>query len=162
MTTTPPSDERSGSAMTDEAYGDLRASAALWAGTSVLITGRLGQVLVQSVDHRDTHLLPGGAVDKGEDAAARICTPLLLGHLTAPAGQPCRLRYAAPLDGVGPAPTDRMHTRVLATPEQVAELSDWGPAGAEQLASVHRARRRLGLPEAARRPVTELTGAATW
>ncbi|MGW2281615.1 hypothetical protein [Streptomyces sp. NPDC001770] len=35
MTTTPPSDERSGSATGDEAYGALRASAAMWAGTSV-------------------------------------------------------------------------------------------------------------------------------
>lgn len=376
MTTTSPSDERSGSAMSDEAYGALRASAALWAGTSVLITNQLGQVLVQSVDYRDTHLLPGSAVDKGEspahaaarelmeelgvaavvdrglavdwisadtvgapasmrfpgellhvfdggtwdagriaeirlpaseitgvefveparlpdllspvdarralsalraridgsgavlldngrplaptvldrlavlstaraeqhhpwhpgttparlhaaevrgwlfapdgrvlvlldpdtgaarlpgaesaaqdggdpvaalrrgaceEAAARIGTPLLLGHLTAPAGQPGRLRYAATLDGVGPAPLApaptgpapcapapagfRPYTRVLATPEQVAELSDWGAPAADQLAAVHRARRRLGLPEAARRPVTELTGAATW
>ncbi|MGW0855070.1 NUDIX domain-containing protein [Streptomyces sp. NPDC002690] len=365
-TTTSPSGpaELPGPALSDEEYGALRASAALWAGTSVLITNRLGQVLVQSVDYRATRLLPGGAVDRGEspahaaarelmeelgvvavvdrglavdwvsadtvgapaimrfpgellhvfdggtwdegriaeirlpdseitgiefveparlpdllsphdarralaalraringsgtvllengrplaptvldrlavlgtaraeerhpwrpsttpprlhaaeargwlfapdgrvlvlldpatgaarlpgagsaaqdggdpvatlrrgagdEAAARIGTPLLLGHLTAPAGQPGRLRYAATLDGVGPAPTGQaagpVHTRVLATPEQAAELFDWGPPAAEQLASVHRARRRLGLPEAARRPVTELTGPTDW
>ncbi|MEU8762864.1 NUDIX domain-containing protein [Streptomyces sp. NPDC048659] len=62
---TPPAD----SAMTDEEYGALRASAALWCGTSVLITDVFGRVLVQHVDYLDTCLLPGGGVDKGESPA---------------------------------------------------------------------------------------------
>ncbi|MFB6980288.1 NUDIX hydrolase [Streptomyces scopuliridis] len=69
MTTASVPGELPGSAMTDEAYGALRASAALWVGTSVLITNQLGQVLVQHVDYLDTCLLPGGAVDKGESPA---------------------------------------------------------------------------------------------
>ncbi|MFJ1954553.1 hypothetical protein ACIOGT_25375 [Streptomyces microflavus] len=36
MTTPPASTEPPTGAMTDEAYGDLRASAALWAGASVV------------------------------------------------------------------------------------------------------------------------------
>ncbi|MEU2588996.1 hypothetical protein ABZ612_40615 [Streptomyces avermitilis] len=64
MTTTSVPGELPGTAMTDEAYGALRASAALWVGTSVLITNPFGQVLVQHVDYRDTCLLAGGAVDK--------------------------------------------------------------------------------------------------
>ncbi|XIE77278.1 NUDIX domain-containing protein [Streptomyces sp. SBR177] len=55
--------------MTDEEYGALRASAALWAGTSVLITNRCGDVLVQHVDYLETCLLPGGGVDAGESPA---------------------------------------------------------------------------------------------
>ncbi|MEU7028917.1 NUDIX domain-containing protein [Streptomyces sp. NPDC046275] len=55
--------------MTEEAYGALRASHALWAGTSVLITDRRGRVLLQRVTYRPTRLLPGGAVDKGESPA---------------------------------------------------------------------------------------------
>ncbi|MCE0444824.1 NUDIX domain-containing protein [Streptomyces tricolor] len=55
--------------MTDEAYGALRASAALWAGTSVLITNQRGQILLQRVSYRPTCLLPGGAVDTGESPA---------------------------------------------------------------------------------------------
>ncbi|MGY3677824.1 hypothetical protein ACVWXU_001447 [Streptomyces sp. TE33382] len=51
--------ELPGSAMTDEAYGALRAAAAVWAGTSVLITNHRGQVLVQHVDYLDTCLLTG-------------------------------------------------------------------------------------------------------
>lgn len=39
---------------------------ALWAGTSVLITGQRGRVLIQRVDYRTTFLLPGGAVDANE------------------------------------------------------------------------------------------------
>ncbi|MFI9004467.1 NUDIX domain-containing protein [Streptomyces sp. NPDC053541] len=55
--------------LTDEEYGALRASAALWAGTSVLITNRCGDVLVQHVDYLETCLLPGGGVDAGESPA---------------------------------------------------------------------------------------------
>jgi hypothetical protein len=49
-----------------------------------------------------------------------------------------------------------MYSRLLATPEQIAELFDWGPGGQEQLAAVHAAREQLGLPAARRQPVTEL------
>ncbi|MEU1666257.1 NUDIX hydrolase [Streptomyces sparsogenes] len=69
MTTTSAPDERPSVSMTDEAYGTLRASAALWAGTSVLITNRRGQVLLQRVSYRPTRLLPGGGVDRDESPA---------------------------------------------------------------------------------------------
>ncbi|WP_455568745.1 NUDIX domain-containing protein [Streptomyces lydicus] len=68
MTTIRP-DESPGTAMTDEDYGIYRASAAIWVGTSVLITDQQDRVLVQHVDYRDTCLLPGGALDKGESPA---------------------------------------------------------------------------------------------
>ncbi|MEU5499540.1 NUDIX hydrolase [Streptomyces griseofuscus] len=68
MTTTPTSDETP-SASTDERYGAQRAAAAVWAGASVLITDGRGRVLVERVGYRDTRLLPGGAVDKGESPA---------------------------------------------------------------------------------------------
>ncbi|WP_235023683.1 NUDIX domain-containing protein [Streptomyces sp. WAC05374] len=55
--------------MNEEAYGALRASHALWAGTSVLITDQRGRVLLQRVTYRPARLLPGGAVDKGESPA---------------------------------------------------------------------------------------------
>ncbi|MFI8193809.1 NUDIX domain-containing protein [Streptomyces sp. NPDC085946] len=55
--------------MTGKEYGALRASAALWAGTSVLITDERGRVLIQRVDYRTTCLLPGGAVDADESPA---------------------------------------------------------------------------------------------
>lgn len=38
--------------------------AALWAGTSVLITDERGRVLVQEVDYLPFRLLPGGTVDQ--------------------------------------------------------------------------------------------------
>lgn len=77
MTTTSSPDEPPGTAMSDEEYGNLRASAALWAGTSVLITNVLGKVLIQHVDYRDTCLLPGGAVDKGESPAHAAARELM-------------------------------------------------------------------------------------
>ncbi|MFC8537439.1 NUDIX domain-containing protein [Streptomyces sp. NPDC057249] len=69
MTTTSAPDELPGVAIREAAYGKLRASAALWAGTGVLITNRRGQVLLQRVGYRPTRLLPGGAVDQGESPA---------------------------------------------------------------------------------------------
>ncbi|OIJ93626.1 NUDIX domain-containing protein [Streptomyces colonosanans] len=59
-------DDLPGTALTDDEYEALRASASLWAGTSVLITDTCGRVLVQKVDYRPQRLLPGGAVDPGE------------------------------------------------------------------------------------------------
>jgi 8-oxo-dGTP pyrophosphatase MutT (NUDIX family) len=91
-------------------------------------------------------------------------------RLPSPAGQPAagarplghryddgaaHPRTAARLTAVPPA-SDPAYARVLATPEQVRELSDWGPAGHAELASVHTARARLGLPAPARTPLTEL------
>ncbi|MCX5195160.1 NUDIX hydrolase [Streptomyces sp. NBC_00249] len=64
-------------------------------------------------------------------------------------------RTAARLTALAPAP-DPAYARVLATPEQVRELSDWGPAGREELACAHAARARLSLPAAPRTPPTEL------
>ncbi|GAB2442604.1 NUDIX domain-containing protein [Streptomyces incanus] len=362
MTTTAHPDESPDSSMTDEEYGALRASAALWAGTSVLITDQRGRVLVQHVDYRNTCLLPGGAVDKGEspshgasrelleelgittavtrglavdwvsadtpstppamrfpgeilyvydggtwndqqiisirlpgheitavdlvepatlhalmapsdarralsalrarinaggpvllenglpiaptvldrvgilrtarvehhfpwrpgpvppdlpvrqcrawafapdgrvlvllkpdtgtaclpgstledqgdpvttlirkaaeEAATHLGEPAFLGHLLDPT-EPCaHVRFAATLTQLGPvrpAPvTGRTHTRILATPEQAVALFDWGPETAGQLVTVHAARERLGIPEAAAQPVTELPGPVTW
>ncbi len=119
-------------------------------------------------------LLPGGAPelpDRGdplatlrrevrEEAAAEFGAPLLLGHLCDPDNPYARLRYAAPLTRLGPPSVDpatgRTHIRVLATPEQASELFDWGLPTADQLAAVHQARARLGIPRAARQPLTEL------
>ncbi|WP_411102778.1 NUDIX domain-containing protein [Streptomyces sp. cmx-4-9] len=55
-----------------------------------------------------------------------------------------------------PAAADPAYARLLATPEQVRELSDWGQAGHRELAAVHAARDRLGLPAALRTPPVEL------
>ncbi|KOG57088.1 hypothetical protein ADK75_05465, partial [Streptomyces virginiae] len=55
-----------------------------------------------------------------------------------------------------PSSPDPEYARLLATPEQVRELSDWGPAGHDELAAVHAARTRLGLPAPPRTPPTEL------
>ncbi|MFI9630506.1 hypothetical protein [Streptomyces sp. NPDC052042] len=104
-----------------------------------------------------------------EEAAAEFGEPLLLGHLSEPGKPYTRLRYAAPLTRLGPPPVDpatgRTHIRVLATPEQALELFDWGPPAADQLAAVHQAHTRLGIPRAARQPLTELpdaTDLTTW
>ncbi|MFJ3723571.1 NUDIX domain-containing protein [Streptomyces sp. NPDC090045] len=64
-------------------------------------------------------------------------------------------RTAARLTGL-PSAADPAYARLLATPEQVRELSDWGPAGAHELAAVHEARARLSLPVPTRTPPTEL------
>ncbi|WP_327412246.1 NUDIX hydrolase [Streptomyces sp. NBC_01233] len=71
------------------------------------------------------------------------------------AAQGSHARTAARLTGLPPAP-DPAYARLLATPEQVRELSDWGPAGAHELAAVHEARARLSLPVPTRTPPTEL------
>ncbi|MFE5534865.1 NUDIX domain-containing protein [Streptomyces sp. NPDC056492] len=61
-------------------------------------------------------------------------------------------RLPSPLPAGDPA-----YARLLATPEQVRELTDWGPAGHAELAAVHEARSRLSLPPSPRTPLTELT-----
>ncbi|WP_037836470.1 NUDIX domain-containing protein [Streptomyces sp. NRRL S-244] len=55
-----------------------------------------------------------------------------------------------------PPAGDPAYARLLATPEQVRELADWGPAGHAELAAVHEARTRLSLPPPPRTPLTEL------
>lgn len=69
MTATPAPGAPPSTMMTDEEYGALRTSAAVWAGTSVLITDRRGRVLIQHVDYHTTCLLPGGAIDPNEAPA---------------------------------------------------------------------------------------------
>ncbi|MER6448999.1 NUDIX domain-containing protein [Streptomyces venezuelae] len=73
--------------------------------------------------------------------------------------QGAHARTAARLTGLPPG-ADPEYARLLATPEQVRELSDWGPAGEDELAAVHAARDRLGLPVPARTPLTELPAEA--
>ncbi|ONK13193.1 NUDIX hydrolase [Streptomyces sp. MP131-18] len=124
--------------------------------------------------------LPGGPLeheDHGDPAAtlirqalaqARITVldpvfPPYLGHLDTTAHGAAReahVRMAAVIASHAPVPAaspgTSPGTAVLATPEQVAELVDWGPDAARQLDAVHRARADLNLPRAARRPITEL------
>ncbi|MCX5149402.1 NUDIX domain-containing protein [Streptomyces sp. NPDC048550] len=64
-------------------------------------------------------------------------------------------RTAARLGSLPPA-ADPAYVRLLATPEQVRELADWGPAGHAELAAVHTARSHLGLPRPPRTPLAEL------
>ncbi|MFD3662766.1 NUDIX domain-containing protein [Streptomyces sp. NPDC058659] len=140
-----------------------------------------GRIVVLLEPDTGAACLPGGTPesdDRGDPVAtlrrevreevnAEFGDPLFLGHLSDPGGEPwVRVRFAAALTSVGPATadsaTDRTYTRILATPEQALELFDWGPPAAEQLAAVHRARERLGIPKAVRQPVTELTAPTTW
>ncbi|CAM5334447.1 hypothetical protein SAVIM338S_00967 [Streptomyces avidinii] len=86
-------------------------------------------------------------------AAGTLAAGFPLGHRRA--GQGAHPRTAARLGSVPPA-RDPAYARLLATPEQVRELSDWGPAGHEELAAVHGARTRLALPAPPRTPPTEL------
>ncbi|UYQ66801.1 hypothetical protein [Streptomyces peucetius] len=94
-----------------------------------------------------------------EEAAAEVGEPLFIGHLAAPDETCSRLRYAAALTRLGPAPVDpatgRTYIRILAIPEQALELFDWGESAADQLAALHQARTRLGIPKAVRQPLTE-------
>ncbi|MEU8773680.1 NUDIX domain-containing protein [Streptomyces sp. NPDC048606] len=90
------------------------------------------------------HLPPVGAPRPGA---------LPVGYRATPRG--ALARTASRLPALAPA-ADPAYARLLATPEQVRELSDWGPAGVHELACVHAARARLGLPPAPRTPPTEL------
>ncbi|WP_405941046.1 NUDIX domain-containing protein [Streptomyces sp. NBC_00207] len=69
--------------------------------------------------------------------------------------QGAHARTAARLTGLPPA-ADPAYARLLATPEQVRELSDWGPAGAQEVEAVHAARASLSLPVPTRTPPMEL------
>ncbi|MFE1476641.1 NUDIX domain-containing protein [Streptomyces cyaneofuscatus] len=119
MTTTSVPGEPPATRMSDEAYGALRASAALWAGTSVLITNQLGQVLVQHVDYRDACLLPGGAIDRGESPAASATRELMeeLGT-TAPVVQCLAVDWVSPDSAGAPA--------VMRFPGEILHVFDGG------------------------------------
>lgn len=132
-----------------------------------------GRVLVLLEPDTGAACLPGGTPElqdrddplltlrreTREEAAAEIGEPLAIGHLSAPDETCSRLRYAAALTHLGPAPVDpatgRTYIRILATPEQTLELFDWGEPAAAQLAALHRARTRLGIPKTVRQPITE-------
>ncbi|MDJ0383093.1 NUDIX hydrolase [Streptomyces sp. G-G2] len=120
-----------------------------------------GRVLVLIA--RDT-----GAVRLPEPAPGPLISESRpLGHLREAEGvrirSAARLRALGPAGAAGPGCAEPGYARVLATPEQVRDLSDWGPAAEDQLAAVHTARARLGLPPAPRRPVTELPAeGVTW
>ncbi|MFJ3786046.1 NUDIX domain-containing protein [Streptomyces sp. NPDC090093] len=124
---------------------------------------RLPGGATEAADHGDPWAAPAREADGA--ASATAARPLYLGHLLAPDGPDgpyALVRHAAALTRLGPPSVDpvtgRAPVRVLATPEQVRELFDWGPHGDEQLAAVHRARALLGIPRAARQAVTELAG----
>ncbi|MFE6906401.1 NUDIX domain-containing protein [Streptomyces erythrochromogenes] len=93
--------------------------------------------------------------------AAHLPPPAAAGSLAAaPLGyrygeEGADVRVSARLTGPPPA-ADPDFARLLATPDQVRELSDWGPAGEDEVAAVHAARARLGLPAPARTPLAEL------
>ncbi|MEU2980281.1 NUDIX hydrolase [Streptomyces hirsutus] len=131
MTTSeaPAPDELPGSASTDEEYGALRASAALWTGASVLITNQHGEVLVQHVDYRDTCLLPGGAVDKGESpsrAAAR--------ELREELGVMARVDRGLAVDWVSPGSVS--FPAAMRFPGEILHVYDGGTWTDEKIASV--------------------------
>lgn len=140
-----------------------------------------GRVLV--LIDRDTGAasLPGAKaspVGQGDPAVALVTTayeaarisvadPVHLGYLYDATGEgsagtgPCaRVRMATRITACGPVadtPDVRTSARILATPAQVAELSDWGPDGLRQAAdAAHAARVQFGLPAPARQPITEL------
>jgi 8-oxo-dGTP pyrophosphatase MutT (NUDIX family) len=140
-----------------------------------------GRVLVLIGADTGSACLPGGTLepaDQGDPAAAlrreayeeaqvRTSEPLYLGYLyddtdraCTDAGPCARVRMAAAITHYGPATLDpatrQTYARVLATPEQVVELFDWGPESHRQLDSVHKARQHLGLPRPARQPIIEL------
>ncbi|WP_372411725.1 NUDIX domain-containing protein [Streptomyces luteireticuli] len=140
-----------------------------------------GRVLVLVGPDSGSACLPGGTPEPDdlgdpaavlrreafEEARVRIGAPVPLGYLYDGAGAaydppgPCaRVRPAAVVTDVGPAAPDPAtgltYARLLATPEQAAELFDWGPDGRRQVGAVLDARRRLGLPHAAPQAVTEL------
>lgn len=139
-----------------------------------------GRVLVLLEPDTGAACLPGGTPEPedqdspvatlireaDEEAAAQLGDPHYLGYLTADGDPYARLRYAAALRSIGPMRTDpatgRTYTRVLATPEQALELFNWGPPAADQLAALHHARQRLGIPRAPRQSFTELTGPTSW
>lgn len=128
MTTTSP-DEPPSVAMNEEAYGALRASHALWAGTSVLITDRRGRVLLQSVTYRPTRLLTGGAVDKGE-SPAQGATREMEEELGVLAPVTCGLA----VDWV--SPTGRTTPPAMRFPGELLHVFDGGVWDEDQIAAI--------------------------
>ncbi|MCY0919159.1 NUDIX hydrolase [Streptomyces sp. H27-G5] len=94
-----------------------------------------------------------GAAHLPTPAAEPATAPVPIGYRYDEQG--VHARGAARLTAVLPS-RDPAYARLLATPEQVRELSDWGPAGHEELAAVHAARTHLCLPAPPRTPPTEL------
>ncbi|MFJ9074997.1 NUDIX domain-containing protein [Streptomyces sp. NPDC102278] len=94
-----------------------------------------------------------GAAHLPGPAAEPTAGPVPIGHRHGDQG--AHARGAARLTAVLPS-RDPAYARLLATPEQVRELHDWGPAGHEELAAVHAARTHLRLPAPPRTPPTEL------
>ncbi|WP_235484588.1 NUDIX hydrolase [Streptomyces roseoverticillatus] len=135
-----------------------------------------GRILVLIGQDTGSACLPGGTVEPAdhgspartlrrevwEEARVRIGDPLYLGYLhDDTCSRHCaRARYAALITDWEPPSRDeatgQTYTRVLATPEQAAQLFDWGNEAASQLAAVHTARENLGPPAPARQPLTEL------
>ncbi|MFF7341851.1 NUDIX domain-containing protein [Streptomyces sp. NPDC008163] len=115
--------------MKDEAYGTLRASAALWAGTSVLITNRRGQVLLQRVGYRPTRLLPGGAVDKGESPARGAAR-----ELKEELGVAAAVTRGLAVDWVSPA--GRAAPPVMRFPGELLHVFDGGVWDEDRIAAV--------------------------
>ncbi|MFK0154326.1 NUDIX domain-containing protein [Streptomyces sp. NPDC090493] len=116
----------------------------------------------ESADHQDPAAVL--AREAAEEAQIRIGSPVAVGYLHDDTG--ARVRMAAAFTHCAPVASDpatgQTYSRLLATPEQIAELFDWGPGGQDQLAAVHAAREQLGLPAARRQPVTELPRDGGW
>ncbi|MGW4160025.1 NUDIX domain-containing protein [Streptomyces sp. SS162] len=115
--------------MNEAAYGALRASAALWAGTSVLITNQRGQVLLQRVTYRPTRLLPGGAVDKGESPAQGAAR-----ELEEELGVTATVTRGLALDWVSPA--GRTTPPAMKFPGELLHVFDGGVWDEEQIAAI--------------------------
>ncbi len=129
MTTTSAPDEVPSVAMTEEAYGALRASAAVWAGTSVLITNQRGQVLIQRVTYRPTRLLPGGAVDKGESPAQGAAR-----ELKEELGVTATVTRGLAVDWVSPA--GRAVSPAMTFPGELLHVFDGGVWDEDQIAAI--------------------------
>ncbi len=134
-----------------------------------------GRVLILIGQDTGSACLPGGTAEPDdstpeqtlrreawEEARVRISDPLYLGYLhdNTNNSRCARARYAAQITGWKPPGRDeatgQTYARLLATPEQTAQLFDWGDEAACQLVAVHSAREKLGLPAPTRQPITEL------
>ncbi|MEV4442438.1 NUDIX hydrolase [Streptomyces sp. NPDC049577] len=135
-----------------------------------------GRVLVLIGQDTGLACLPGGTAEPAdhcspartlrreawEVARVHISDLLCLGYLHDTDNQYCaRARYAARITDWEPPHRDeatgQSYARLLATPEQVAQLFDWGDEAAAQLAAVRAAREDLGLPVPTQQPLTDLS-----